>query len=413
MQNPKPTPFTAKAALGLVHDFFPAAMAGLIAVLISYAGPLLVVLQAAQAAHLSNGQLASWVWAISFGAGICSVWMSWRHRIPVVCAWNTPGAALLATALATISWEQALGAYLFAAMAVWLVGCTGAFERLLSRIPQSLCAAMLAGILLRFGMNVFVTAQAQTPTSTALIAGMFLTYLLIKRQTARYAVPAALLVGVLLWLLLGWGQMPTETGQPMVGLAWQWSSPLWTSPEWNASAIVSLGLPLAVLCLTGQQMPGMAVLRASGYTTPSSPLVTGTGLVSALLAPFGAHGINLAAITAAICTGPQAHPNPDQRWVAGLACGAFYLVLGSFAGIITGALMGLPQALVVTIAGLALLGAIQSGLHNALQRPEEAEAALITFLVTASNVTLWGLGSPCWGLMLGLLAYFLLRLKPV
>lgn len=381
--------------------------------LISYAGPLLVVLQAAHMARLPPGQLASWVWAISIGAGACSVWMSWRYRIPVICAWNTPGAALLVTALVTVPWSQAIGAYLCAAAAMWLVGVSGLFERLMARIPQSLCAAMLAGILLRFGLDVFAAARSDVAGTPWLVAAMFAAYVMVKRGAARYAVVATLLLGVALWLSLGWGDAAT-TSLPATlahsGWALHLTTPVWTTPEFSISAIVSLGVPLAVLCLTGQQVPGIAVLRAAGYTaTPTSKLISGTGLASALMASFGAHGVNLAAITAAICTGPEAHRAPSQRWVAGVACGAFYLLIGSFAGSLTGLFMVLPHALVTTVAGLALLGAIQSGLVNALKNPQEAEAALVTFLVTASNVTLLGLGSACWGIVLGLLTYLALR----
>jgi benzoate membrane transport protein len=342
-------------------DLFPAVLAGFIAVLISYAGPMLLVLQAAQSAHLSNGQLSSWLWAISIGAGVCGLWMSWRHKMPIICAWNTPGAALLVTGLVTVPYAQAIGAYLVAGAAIWLIGITGVFERLVAVVPKSLCAAMLAGILLRFGTGVFALANPAAPGAAWLVAAMFMAYLVFKRHSARYAVVLTLLTGVGLWLMFGWGGGGTG-GLP----AWGLTQPLWTTPEFSLGAIVSLGVPLAVLSLTGQQLPGMAVLRAAHYNAPTSQLVAGTGLASAVMAPFGAHGVNLAAITAAICTGPEAHQRADRRWVAGVACGAFYLIIGSFAGTLSGAFMQLPAALVGTAAGLALLGAIQGGLVNAL-----------------------------------------------
>ncbi|MDR7305292.1 benzoate/H(+) symporter BenE family transporter [Rhodoferax saidenbachensis] len=414
--NPVPAPSSLTTEADAPHwarakDMFPAVLAGLIAVLISYAGPLLVVLQAAQMAHLEQAQLASWVWAISWGAGACSVWMSWRYRVPVICAWNTPGAALLVTALVTVPFNQAVGAYLFAAAAMLLVGATGLFERLMAVIPKSLCAAMLAGILLRFGLDVFGAARSEVPGTPWLVGTMFVGYLLVKRVSARYAVVLTLLLGVALWRTLGWG----EASSPLAtGAGWTWSltTPVWTTPAFSLSSIVSLGVPLAVLCLTGQQVPGIAVLRAANYQAPTSKLVTGTGLASLLMAPFGAHGVNLAAITAAICTGPEAHQRTERRWVAGVACGAFYLLIGSFAGSLTGLFAHLPHAMVTTVAGLALLGAIQGGLVNALNQPQEAEAALVTFLVTASNVTLLGLGSACWGIVLGLITYVALRPRP-
>jgi len=409
-----PHPAQGRSLLHLAHDLFPAVLAGLIAVLISYAGPFLLVLQAAQAAHLSQGQLASWVWAISIGAGVCSVWMSWRHKIPVVCAWNTPGAALLVGGLATLPYNQAIGAYIVAAAALVLIGMTGVFERLMAVIPKSLCAAMLAGILMRFGVDAFAAARSQISGAPWLVGSMFVGYLFFKRYSARYAIALTLLLGIALWALLGWGALETVQDASTIGSAvFGLTSPVWTTPAFSLQAIVSLGLPLAVLCLTGQQVPGVAVLRAANYQAPTSKLVTGTGWASLLLAPLGAHGVNLAAITAAICTGPEAHQRMDRRWIAGVACGAFYLLIGSFAGSITYTFSHLPPALVTTVAGLALLGAIQGGMVNAMSEPSEREAALVTFIVTASNVTLLGLGSACWGIVLGLLSYFVLRPRTV
>ena len=397
--------------MATAHDLFPAVVAGLVAVLISYAGPLLLVLQAAQAGHLSAAQVTSWVWAISIGAGACGLWMSWRQRVPVVCAWNTPGAALLASALVALPYSQVIGAYLVAAAALLLIGWTGVFDRLMARIPRSLCAAMLAGILLRFGVDAFGAARSTVEGAPWLVGAMFAGYLLFKQRSARYAIAQTLLLGVALWQWLGWGQVaaqPTASALGTSPAAWGLALPVWTTPEFSWTAILSTALPLAVLCLTGQQVPGVAVLRAAGYTAHNNQLIAGTGLASLLLAPFGAHGINLAAITAAICTGEEAHPLPEKRWVAGVACGAFYLLLGSFAGAITFAFAQLPAALVSTVAGLALLGAIQNGLIGALAEPSEREAALVTFVVTASNVSLLGLGSACWGLALGLLTWWVL-----
>lgn len=398
--------------MAAAHDLFPAVVAGLVAVLISYAGPLLLVLQAAQAGHLSAEQVTSWVWAISIGAGACGLWMSWRQRVPVVCAWNTPGAALLASALVALPYSQVIGAYLVAAAALLLIGWTGVFDRLMARIPRSLCAAMLAGILLRFGVDAFGAARSTVEGAPWLVGAMFAGYLLFKQRSARYAIALTLLLGVALWQWLGWGQVAAQPTASALGTspsAWGLALPVWTTPEFSWTAILSTAVPLALLCLTGQQVPGVAVLRASGYTAHNNQLIAGTGLASLLLAPFGAHGINLAAITAAICTGEEAHPLPEKRWVAGVACGAFYLLLGSFAGAITYAFAQLPAALVSTVAGLALLGAIQNGLIGALAEPSEREAALITFVVTASNVSLLGLGSACWGLALGLLTWWVLK----
>ncbi len=409
---PAIAPRNASRYTAIARDLFPAVLAGLIAVLISYAGPLLLVLQAARAAHLTPAQLASWVWAVSIGAGLCSVVLSYKHKIPVVCAWNTPGAALLVGGLITVPYNQAIGAYVVAAAVMLLVGASGVFERLMAVIPKSLCAAMLAGILLRFGVDAFGAARSSVQGAPWLVGAMFAGYLVFKQRSPRYAIPLTLLLGIGLWLALGWGTVVAAPDASANSTAvWGLTQPVWTTPEFSWQAIVSVGLPLALLCLTGQQVPGIAVLRAANYAAPTSKLVTGTGLASLLLAPFGAHGINLAAITAAICTGPEAHHELDKRWVAGVACGVFYLLIGSFAGSITYTFSHLPPALVTTVAGLALLGAIQGGLVNAMAEPSEREAALVTFIVTASNITLLGLGSACWGIVLGLLSYFALRTR--
>lgn len=402
-----PSPPAASAGT-VALDLLPPVLAGLIAVLVSYAGPFLLVLQAAQAGHLSTAQLSSWVWAISIGAGLCSVYFSWRHRIPVVCAWNTPGAALLVGALATVPFAQAVGGYVVAAALLWGVGRSAAFERVVAAIPQSLCAALLAGILLRFGVQVYAQTAQASADALWLVGALFAAYLAGKRFAPRYAIVLTLALGVLLWAALGWGRVAHGTAAP---LQWALTQPVWTPPEFSLAALVSVGLPLAVLCLTGQQLPGLAVLRAAHYPTPTRSLVAGSSLVTLLLAPFGAHGVNLAAITAAICTGEEAHRDPARRWVAGAACGVFYLLMGSFAAVLTQALVLLPPVLIGTVAGLALLGAIQGGLVQGLAVPAEREAALITFVVTASNASLMGLGSACWGLVLGGVAYAALRVR--
>ena len=392
---------------GILKDIFPPVLAAFIATFISYAGPLLIVMQAAQVAHWSPMQLASWIGGLLVGSGVCSIWMSWRYRMPILCAWNTPGAALLATALITVSPAEAVGAYIVCGLVMALIGISGLFERLTRHIPKSLCAAMLAGILLHFGVDAFGAARHEAAGSGLLVALMFVAYLGVKRYSPRYAVVVSLVLGVALWKIGGMASPPANAA--IAPLEWRLTTPVWIAPEFTVSSMVSIGLPLFILGLTGQQLPGIAVLRAAGYAAPASQLIAGTGLASALTAPFGAHGVNLAAITAAICTGEEAHPQPEKRWVGGVASGVFYAVSGCFAGVLTGAFLYLPSALVATVAGLALLGAIQSGLINAFQQPEEAEAALVTFIVTSSNISVLGVGSACWGLGLGLVAYGVLR----
>jgi benzoate membrane transport protein len=378
---------------------FSAVLAGLVAVLVSYAGPLVIVFHAAAAAHLTPAQTSSWIWAVSIGSGLTGAWLSWRLKAPVITAWSTPGAALLVGLLPTLGWAEAIGAYVVAALLLTAIGASGLFDALIRRLPRSIAAAMLAGILLRFGTELFGSAKSQP----VLVLAMFAAYLAMKRLRPRYAVALVLLVGVACSAALGLLHGDRFT----LALA----TPQWTTPEFTLHALVNLALPLALVTLTGQHMPGMAVLRAAGYATPASPIVTTTGLASLLLAPFGAHGVNLAAITAAICTGPEAHEDPARRWIAGLACGGFYLLIGTFGAALAGLFAALPKEMIAALAGLALFGAIANGLAGAMADEGQREPALITFVVSASGISLFGLGAAFWGLALGLLAHGVASLR--
>lgn len=400
----------------LAADHLPTMVAGLIAVLISYAGPLLLVLQAAQMAHLPHAVMVSWVWAISIGAGISCIALSLYYKIPVVCAWNTPGAALLASSLLVFPYSQIIAAYLLSSVVMMLLGYSGWFEKIVKLIPASLSAALLAGILLKFGLAIFASVGQTAPYSAGLVFVMLAVYLISKRFQARYAVVLTLLAGTALAFIGGWGLAPSTLNASTQGfnaIALQLSWPVLTAPEFSWQAILSVGLPLLILALTGQQMPGIAVLQSFQYKTPTSQLVGTTGLVSSLLACVGAHGVNLAAITAAICTGPEAHQQASKRWLAAVYCGIFYLVMGSFAASLVLLISLLPLTLIHVVAGLALLGAILNGLVLAMQNPHEREAALITLVVTASQQTFLGLGSAFWGVLIGLVAYWVLRPRKV
>lgn len=377
-----------------------AIIAGLIAVIISYAGPLLIVFQAAKAAHLSHAQLSSWIWAISVGSGVTGILLSLRYRTPVINAWSTPGAALLVASLAGVSYPEAVGAFVFSAAVITLLGWSGLFGRIMQHIPKSIAAAMLAGILFRFGTEVFLSVTRQP----LLVISMFAGYLVCRRLTPRYAIPCVLLLGTALAAVTGqiaWNGMEASFAVPVL-----------TMPRFSFSAIVSIGIPLCLVTLTGQYLPGIAVLRTAGYPVPAGPLVTVTGLGSMLLAPFGAHGLNLAAITAAICTGREAHEEPGKRYVAGVACGVFYILIGSFGATLVVMFSALPKELVAATAGLALFGAIMNGLGTAMADDKGRESALITFLVTASNLTFLGLGAAFWGMAAGILASVVLNGRP-
>lgn len=376
-----------------------ACMAGIIATVIAYAGPLVIIIQAANAAHYSNAVLASWVGSISLGSGLLSIYLSLRYKVPVVIAWSAPGSALLVTLLPGFSLQEAIGAYIVANAIILLVGLSGAFDKIVAQLPAALTAAMLSGILLRFGTDLFVGVNAQP----GLVLCMFVTYLLGKRFAPRYAVMAVLFVGCAFALCEG-----SLQGSP---LALELTTPVWVMPSFTLHAVLNIALPLVMVALTGQFVPGLAVLRNEGYTTPARPLITSNALVSLLLSPAGCHGLNLAAITAAICTGKESHEDPLRRYVAGVASGMGYLIVGLFAATLVAFFMALPKALVATLAGLALLGAIASSLSNAMAAPKDREAALITFLATVSGMSWLGLSAAFWGLLLGMSAHWVLSVR--
>ena len=380
----------------LRRDFsLSAAVAGLIAVIVSYGGPAAIIFQAAHKANLNPAQLTSWIWAISIGSGLAGLVLSLRYRVPVIIAWSTPGAALLAAGWAAYPYPEAIGAFVFAAVAITVFGATGLFSALMERIPRAVVAAMLAGILFRFGVDVFTSLTA-TPL---LVAPMLGCYLALKRFKPRYAILGTLVLGLGIAALLG--LLRTEALSAAFGAAL--ATPEITTPTFSLGALIGLGVPLFLVTMTGQNATGLAVLRTAGYKTPGGPLVAATGALSTVLAFFGSHGINLAAITAAICTGPEAHSNPDKRYIAGVVCGLAYLVVGLFGATLVGVFAALPPALIAAISGLALFGALMSGLSQAMSEEAQREAALITFLVTVSGLSIAGIGAAFWGLVAGVL----------
>lgn len=374
-----------------------AIVAGFIAMMTGCTSSLVLIFQAGQAAGLTTMQISSWIWALFMGMAVCSIGLSLRYRTPITVAWSTPGAALLVTSLGGVAYPEAIGAFITCAVLVLICGLTGSFERLVKRLPASLAAALLAGILFKIGSEIFVAAQHRT----ALVLGMFFTYLIIKRLSPRYAVLCALLVGVMLAGFLGLLDFS--------GFALEVALPVWRTPEFSLAATISIGIPLFVVAMTSQNMPGIAVLRADGYQVPASPLISTTGIASLLLAPFGSHGITLAAISAAICTGPHAHEDRDKRYTAAVWCGIFYGIAGIFGATLAALFAAFPKELVLSIAALALFGSIINGLTVAMNEPREREAALITFMVTASGLTLFSIGPAFWGIVAGVLTLVILN----
>ncbi|NJL38150.1 MAG: benzoate/H(+) symporter BenE family transporter [Leptolyngbyaceae cyanobacterium SM1_4_3] len=375
------------------------AIAGFVTVLVGFTSSAVIVFQAAQALGASPAEIGSWMGALGLGMGLTCIVLSLRYRVPVVTAWSTPGAAMLITTAAGVPMEEAIGAFLVSAGLITFCGFSGWFERMINRIPMSIAAGMLAGVLLRFGLDVFVSMQTQF----AMTFSMFCIYLLMRRLSPRYAVVAALILGILIAGLQGLLQIET--------LSLQLTQPILTLPRFSLSALIGIALPLFVVTMASQNVPGVAVIRASGYTVPISPLVGWTGAATLVLAPFGAFALNLAAITAAICMGREAHEDPAKRYVAAVSAGIFYLIIGLFGGTVSSVFAAFPQELVLAIAGLALLGTIGNGLITALTQEKEREPALITFLVTASGVTLFGVGSAFWGLVAGGLAIAISQVK--
>jgi benzoate membrane transport protein len=373
-----------------------AATAGFVAVLVGFTSSVAIVFQAAQAFGATPAQITSWMWALGLGMGLCSMLPSLWLKQPVMVAWSTPGAAVLASAGvaatasgAGFSMAEAVGAFMVCAVLIALAGVTGLFERLMNRIPMAIASALLAGVLARFGLQAFAAAQTALP----LVLLMLATYLAGKRLAPRYAVPATLAAAVAFVALRGdmaWG-----------AVTFQLAVPEFTAPVFTLSAAISLALPLFVVTMASQNLPGVAVMRATGYDLPVSKLISLTGLATLVLAPFGAFALNFSAITAAICMGPEAHEDKSRRYIAAVVCGGIYVLIGLFGAVVTGLLTAFPKELVVAIAGLALLGSIGSGLHSALADERHREAALITFLVTLSGVVIGGVGSAFWGVVAG------------
>lgn len=376
--------------------------AGLVAVLVSFGGTAVLMVQAGHAAGLDAARIGSWIGSLSLVLGLGGAAYSLRTGLPIVMAWSTPGAALLVTALAGVPFPEAIGAFVLAAALTLACGLCGWIDPILRRIPGEVAAAMLAGVLLNFGMGIFTNVGKQP----ALVLAMCVAYLVCRRWAPRYAVLVVMAVAVAMAAGLGLIQVDQ--------LDWHLTEFVWTTPVFSMQAAVSLGVPLFVVAMASQNLPGLAILQAAGYRPPASRLVAATGLLGLLAAPFGAHSVTLGAISAAICTGPEAHAEPSKRYIAAATYGVSYFALSIVAGAVAVFFQALPAALLAALAGLALLGTIMGGMAAAMANPQRREAALITLLATASGFSFWGIGSAFWGLVAGLLAHtvFEYRRKP-
>lgn len=373
-----------------------ATVAGFLAVLISYSGPLIIFFQAAQRAHVSTDMMVSWIWGISIGAAVSGIYLSIKYKTPVITAWSAPGTALLVTLFPHVSLNEAVAAYITSAIVIFLIGITGYFDKLLKWIPQDVAAGMMAGILFQFGIGLF-TASNSMPF---IVFSMLIVFLIAKRLMPRYTMIWVLAAGVLLSLFLG--------KMNPVDVSFNLAIPQWISPEWTWNSTLNLAVPLILVSLTGQFLPGMAIMKLSGYDTPAKPIITVTSIASLAVACVGGITIVLASITAALCMGKDAHELKEKRYIAGIANGIFYILGGLFAGSIVMLFSLLPKELVAALAGLALLGAIATNISVAMKNESQRDAALITFLATASGMHFLGLSSVFWGICIGVIAHFIL-----
>jgi benzoate membrane transport protein len=369
-------------------------IAGFLAVLISYSGPLLILFQAANTAQASHEMISSWIWAISIGAAVSGIFLSIYLKVPVITAWSAPGTALLVTQFTTMSINQAVASYIIAAIILFIIGLTGSFDRIMKHIPKGIAAGLMAGILFQFGISTFTSIQSMP----MLVMIMILVYLLFKRFAPKYSVVMVLVSGVFFATLSG--------ALEIKSVPFAIEAPIFITPDWDWKSTLSFALPLVVVGLTGQFLPGMAVLKTSGYDkVKAKSIITVTSLVSIIVAFFGGITITLAAITAALCTSSESNKDANKRYIAGIANGLFYLIGAIFAGTIVTMIMGLPKELISVLAGLALLSAIANSLFNTVIDEEHRDASVITFLAVASGMSFLGLGSVFWGMFIGMLAH--------
>jgi benzoate membrane transport protein len=376
-----------------------ATVAGFVVVLVGFTSSVVIVFAGAQALGASPAQMASWMWALGVGMAATSIVPSLMTRQPILTAWSTPGAALLA-GTSGLAMAEATGAFIACGVLIMLAGLTRAFERVMDRIPQAVAAALLAGVLAKFGID----AAGATKTAPWLVIAMALAFLCGRRWWPRYAVPGVLVVGIVVAALQGRMQWSAA--------AMTFAMPVWTAPVFTWGAFISVAVPLFVVTMASQNLPGVAAQRAAGYITPVSHTITATGAATVLLAPFGGYAFNLSAITAAIAMSPEAHADPAKRYTAAVMAGVFYLMVALAGGAVVGVLQAFPRELVLAIAGLALLGTIAGGLASALQSEKHRDAAILTFLVTLSGVTLLGIGSAFWGVVVGAMALVVQQWRP-
>jgi benzoate membrane transport protein len=375
------------------REWLQVSSAALTAVVVGFASTILLIMEAARAVGATPAQQASWAMALCIGMSVTTLVLSWRHKVPIITAWSTPGAALIATSGGGITYANALGAFAVAGALMCLAALVTPLARAIERIPGSVASAMLGGVLLIYCLRVPAAAISMPGVVLALVAAYFALRLFLP----LFAVPVIVVAGVAAALTTG----SLASSCCSFGL----TAPVWTTPEFDAAAILSLGVPLFLVTMASQNLPGFAVLKAAGYPPPVVPSLWVTGIGSMAFAPFGSHAINLAAITASIVTGPDCHPDPQKRWLMAWPYATIYVLIGLVAASFIAVLGALPGPLITAIAGLALFGPLMGSTVAMLKVPADVEAALLTFLVTASGISIMGVGSAFWGLVTGLLLY--------
>lgn len=382
----------------LIQDFsVPAVFAGFITFLIGISVSAVLVIQGAQTLGATPEQISSWLWALGLSIGISGLVLSWKYGYPVATAWSTPGIALIIATGSHYSLSSAIGAFIVCGILTAFVGFSGLFQRLLSKIPMSLSCAMLAGILLKFGIQIFTGLEQ----SWAFILTLLAIYLVAKRLWPRYCIVLTVVAAMVLCPMFMPFQFPH--------LSWSLAKPVWISPEFSASTIIGLGLPLFIINMSSQFLPGIGMIKSYGYQPHTNSLVGWIGVSQTILAPFGAFSVCLAAISAAVSLDDQVHPDPKRRYIAGISCGFFYIIMGLFATTLTGLLMAFPKIFIVALAGIALFGTISHNIAIAFKEPQDREPALLTFLMSASGVQFFGIGSAFWGLLLGIVVAIILN----
>ncbi|MEQ1304920.1 benzoate/H(+) symporter BenE family transporter [Acinetobacter radioresistens] len=384
----------------LLEDIsIPAIFAGFITFLVGISVSAVLVIQAAQILGATSEQISSWFWALGLGIGISGLFLSWKFKYPVATSWSTAGLALIIATGSGYTLYEAIGAFFICGLLTAILGFSGVFKKALSYIPQSLTSAMLAGVLLKFGIALFASLQ----TNWGFILSILAIYILSKRIWPRYSIVLTVIGGIAVCPLF------MEFHTPVV--QWSLAQPVWMAPEFSWSAILGLAFPLFVINMASQYLPGIAMIQSYGYKPHINQLIGWTGLSQTLLAPFGCYSVNIAAISAAISLDDQVHPDPAKRYIAGISCGFFYILVGLFAATLTSLLMSFPQVFITALAGIALFGTIGHNIALAFHEIEEREAALMTFLFSASGVQFLGIGSAFWGLIFGIIVMLVFKFK--